>query len=1252
MLFIGMSSLSAKPDQKLTIRSHKGTLSEFFKEIEKQSDYRFFYNDKLVSIEKEVYQLDVNDKTVDEVLTSLLANTGLRYKKLENNLIVISTLELLENVNVTGSVTEAGGEPVIGANVAVKGTTIGTITNAEGNFTLSVPNNDAILVISYIGYATQEIKVGAQRNFPIVLQEDNLILDEVVVVAYGTTKKKDLTGSVSTVDTRSITAQANSSVTSVLEGAVAGLQVQAYEGQPGLDMKIRVRGLGSTNEASSYALVVIDGVPAQMDNALTTINPNDIASVTVLKDAASTALYGSRGANGVVMVTTKKGLSGKAKITFDARWGMNTMTNNMSDLVRDPAAIYEHMWLLNYNTYRYADGKPYQTNGYTIDVQNPMHTHEEAALFASQHLFNYTGNSEKLTRNDLGNWMLYSFPGWNDPSNYEVTGSGADGSSTMLNNFLVGTDGKLNPQARLMYNDTYYDALLSSRFRQEYNVAASGGNDKMDYHVSLGLLNDPSYLSISKFDRYTGRAVINGKVNDWFKVGANVGYTNRLTSGQTARYGSETGLLQNRGDAQENIFTIVNGAMPIVQVYARDENGNYVLNADGSKKTIVQNGDSYSPLGQTSAAVNSNDVLYRLENDKAEVISHDLTARTYAEAKFLNDFTFTANLATDASFSNATNYRNGIIGRASASKGQLYTQKNTYVNLNTQQLLNWNRNFGKHHADALLGHEYNQYTLDIMRYSASHELIPGYTGYANFVGRYITGIGYPVPGGDQSKFTMESYFTRANYIYDDKYGVSASLRRDGSSKFKYAEDRWGTFWSVGGSWRLSSEKFIQESAAADWLNNLKLRASYGVIGNQNGIGTYAGYQTWAYGATYVETTNGTGTPASYTVNPGSVVNEHLTWENVHTTDIGVEFDLFNCVHGVFDWYNRETVNAFYPNAMSIAAEAFAGTTSITIDNAGIRNRGFEVDLSVDILRSKDLYWSVGLNGTHYNTILTKLPPGQGSDAFGGNTVYGNDYVCYLRGEGKPFYNVFMYKYEGPDPTSGVPLYRHTVTEADKPEMINGELVGTDHFPDNKVGDVIKTANYTRVTSLDRVEIGDALPDWIGGFNTTFRYKNLDFSSALSYQIGGLYHHRELIYSYESDFARDAARPIESELIGNTWTPDNPNAKFPIAVHNKTNASAFGIAVLGPGPQQTTDLLLFGASYFNVKNITLGYNLPVNWARRAGLSKLRVYASADNLYMLSEHKGVDPRMSLTGGNDVGQYPYPYLRVFNAGVNIEF
>jgi TonB-linked SusC/RagA family outer membrane protein len=1233
-------------DVRVSIHADKMTLEQLFAEIEKQTDVRFLY--RYENISDITVKVDADNIQLSDLLSSVLSTNGLKYVLRDNNLIVIAPADARQqqDVNVSGMVVDVDGNPISGVNIRVKGTTAGTASDDAGRYTISVANRDAVLVFSFIGFATQEITVGSQTEILVTLVESATEIDEVVVVAYGTARKRDLTGAISTVDTKLITAQSNSTVSRALEGAVSGLRVSAIEGQPGVDMKILVRGFGSTDVGNAYALVVIDGVPTQIDNALSIINPNDIANVTVLKDAASTALYGSRGANGVVLITTKKGASGKAKITFDARWGVNTMTNNMPDLVRDPAAIYEHMWLLNYNTYRYADNKPYQNNGYTNSAATGGdYSHEEAALFASQHLFNYTGNSEALARNDLGNWMLYEFPGWNDPSNYQITGSPgtASQSATMLNNFLVGTDGKLNPAAKLRYNDTFYDNLLANRFRQEYNIAASGGNDKVDYHVSMGYLDDPSYLSISEFDRYTGRAVVNGKVTDWFKVGANVSYSYRRTSGQTTRDDTGTNLKQSMGDAQENIFSVVNGNLSIVQLYARDAQGNYILNADGSKKVTNANGDSYSPLGQTSAGANTGgDIIYRMDHDKAEILSHDLTARMYAEARFLNDFVFTANIATDATFSGATNYRNAAGGRA-ANFGALNKQNGTFVNLNTQQLLNWNRDFNKHHTDVLLGHEFNQYSYDYMRYTSSYELIPGYTGYVNFVGRYTggsTAVRYPLPGGNMAKIVMESYFTRANYVYDNKYYFSASLRRDGSSKFKYAEDRWGTFWSIGGGWRISNEEFM--AATNEWLNNLKIRASYGVIGNQNGIGNYGGYQTWNYGAVYSQRSDGTGVPASFTVSPGAIVNEHLTWENVNTLDLGVEFDLFKRVHGTFEWYNRETVNAFYNNTMSFAAEAFAGATSITMNNAKIRNRGFEIDLSVDIIQSRDIYWSVGLNGSHYNTILTKLPAGQGSDLFGGNKVDNAEYLCFLRGEGKPYYNTFMFKYEGPDPKTGVPLYRHTVSDADH---------NAGFFNEYGVGEVIKTANYTRIVSTDRVECGDALPDWSGGFNTTFRYKNLDFSAVLSYQIGGKYHHRELIYYYESDFGRDAARPIAADLIGNTWTPDNPNAKFPIAVHNKNNAAAYGISITN-GPGQTTDLTLFGASYVSVKNITLGYNLPAKWTNKVGFGNLRVYVSADNLYILSEYKGVDPRMSLIGGNEVGQFTYPYLRVFNVGLNIEF
>ncbi|MDR2042698.1 MAG: SusC/RagA family TonB-linked outer membrane protein, partial [Tannerella sp.] len=282
------------------------------------------------------------------------------------------------------------------------------------------------------------------------------------------------------------------------------------------------------------------------------------------------------------------------------------------------------------------------------------------------------------------------------------------------------------------------------------------------------------------------------------------------------------------------------------------------------------------------------------------------------------------------------------------------------------------------------------------------------------------------------------------------------------------------------------------------------------------------------------------------------------------------------------------------------------------------------------------------NGTHFNTILSKMPAGQGSETLGGNQAFGNAYLCYLRGEGKPYWGTYLYKYEGPDPNTGVPLYHHKVTKADEEaNRFGGAAVGTS----------VKTADISLINTNDRVECGDALPDWMGGFNTTLRYKNIDFSAVLSYQVGGKFFWQDGIYYYESDFGRDRPIPISTDLIGNTWTPENPNARFPIAMHNRSYASAYGISVEGSGPTASTDLLLFSASYFNVKNISLGYNLPKAWCNKAGLSNLRVYASGDNIYMKSAHKGMDPRMSLTGTPN-STYIYPYLRVFNAGINIEF
>jgi TonB-linked SusC/RagA family outer membrane protein len=1126
---------------------------------------------------------------------------------------------------VTGKVTDKSGSPLPGVTVLVKGTTTGTITDGNGNYSLSGIPRNTTLVFSFVGMKTQELAVGGRTSVSVQLSEETIGIEEVVAVAYGTVKKKDLTGAITTVDGNLIAKQANSTITRALEGAVPGLQISAVDGQPGLDMGIRLRGIGTASQNNANALVVIDGVPAQHDNPLSTINSKDIASVTVLKDAASTALYGSRGANGVVLITTKKGSAGATKISFEGRWGVNQVGPYQYDKISDPKDLYEFSWGAIYNSVRYGVAGSGISKNYTTNVQTPNMSHDEAAAFASAHLFDYTGSTTKFTRNALGNWMLYNVPG----AVYTPSGTGATSSATMSGAYLVNTDGKLNPAAELLYNDYYDKYVLQSRFRQEYNVSARGGSEKVDYFFSLGYLEDPSYIRGSDFGRYNGRSNINAQLYDWLKVGANVAYSWRETQSPATRYG------RNPGSAQANPFRYINGHLQLTQLYAHDKDGNYVYNPDGTKKVHVLAGDTWSPLGQTTTSYGSTDILYMLDTDQDIRKSSDIVTRSYAEIKFLKDFTFTTNLGLEKYHETRTRYWQSTTGQAqgTAAFGKVYQNVTIF---NTQELLNYSHNFDKHHVDALAAHEFNTYFLENLSYNSAYELIPGFVSFANFVGHY-TGGTFSGPGGSEIKNAMESYFGRAHYIYNDKYYAEASLRRDGSSKFKYAENRWGTFWSVGGGWRISAEPFMEKTNK--WLDNLKVRASYGVIGNQNGISNYSGYQTWGYGAIYSSTTAGNGIPASYTLSQGAYPNDALTWENTQTLDAGFEFSLFNRINGTFDFYNRNTVNAIWDQPIAYSL----GQASLAKNSAKIQNRGFEVELNVDIIKKQDILWTVSLNGTHYRTVLKEVPPGVGSPALNGNwtanadawTISGSgtsSNVTYLRGVGKDYYNMYLFKYAGVDQTTGLPLFYHKVTDADHTAGL---------FSDVAVGGDAKTTNYS---TASRYENGSAIPDWIGGFTTTLKYKNFDFTGMLAYQLGGLFYSNEYGNGmYRSD---NLGTALSAELLGNTWTPDNKGAKFPMAMYGNTygDGSTFGSWMY-------TDMALFNASYMNVKNVTLGYTFPQDMLRKYKVSALRLYVSADNLFMLTSHSGIDPRMSLVGGLDVGAYAFPSMRTISFGVNLD-
>lgn len=1156
---------------------------------------------------------------------------------------------------VSGKVTDEAGEPCVGANVLIKGTTTGTMTDLDGNYSLTDVRKGAILVFSSIGYTSQEVRLGSSSVVNVVLKSDADFLNEVVIVGYGTAKRKDLTGSLTQIDNKLIASQNTSSATKALEGAVPGIVYASVDGQPGNDAGLRVRGLGSTNVGASNAIVIIDGVPAQGDNPLSNMNQEDIASITVLKDAASTAIYGSRGANGVILVTTKRGDSGRTKISFQARAGWNTVGSYKVGQVDNAAGIYEYLWQSIYNSYRYGvngagPALNKETGEYYTNIGNPNVSHDAAAEFASQHLFNYIGLNDSFGRNMLGNYMAYNVPG----ATYTPDGTGSSASSTMTGAYLVGTDGKINPNASLLYDDTYADALLKTGFRQQYDLSASGGSDKEDHYLSLGYLTDPSYVPNSRFERITGRANINVNLFKWLKVGANVGYTRSRTNYQGTYWAA-----RNSGSNQGNITRYVNGHTPIVPFYAHDAEGNYIYDKNGDKVRNYLYNSTYSPLGQTGNNYGSTDIMYAMDNDIREDLTSTLNTRTYIEIPFLDHFTFRTDFAYDKINRTTTVYYNGTTGRAASIGGYFGKRMNDIEVMNLQHRLTYNQDFGKHHVDAMALFEDSDWEQQTVNWGSADEFIPGFLAAGNFVGRYYGAGSAPTPGYGHDIERMRSWLGRANYIFADKYYVSGSVRRDGSSKFR-KENRWGTFWSVGAGWRFTEESFMQDLRDG-WLNNGKLRASYGVIGNQNGIGRYQTYRTWGYSTTYQTTNNGTGRPTgdSYKLSMGGLVNTQLTWEETKTFDVGLDLTLFNRIDLTFDWYNRVTGNSQFNQPVSYLA---MGQTTLPRNIAELTNRGIELDINADIIRTKDIRWNVAFNITHYTTKLTDLPDdaipahaeglpdgtwedNQGSWASAGGSQQAAN--VYLRGIGRDWFSLYMYKYAGIDQNSGLPMYFHRVTEADH---------AAGKYKDTEVGGSVKTTNYANAS---KYEVGSAIPTFQGGFNTSFSYKNFYVNAQFAYQIGGKFFSRnyaEYLYNVV-DAQMYRMMFVSKDVKGNTWTPDNTGAGFPMQWYPAGENSYFSGTSANGGNWSFTDESLFSASYLRLKNLTLGYNVSKSLLNKLRIDKvvsnIKVFASSDNLFILSAAKAIDPTMSASGGyNDVDSYTFPNMRTYTIGINLDF
>jgi TonB-linked SusC/RagA family outer membrane protein len=1061
------------------------------------------------------------------------------------SVILLGSIHLFgQNQRVSGVVTGPDGNPLSGVTVIVTGTTTATVTDANGQYSINVPASGS-LDFSLLGMVPRQEAVSSRTTINVQLQGDAQAIENVVVVAFGTKRAQDLVGSVSAVKPGIIANSQASSVTNALEGAVAGLQVISSSGQPGDDANIYLRGLGSRS-ASNAALIVVDGVP--FNGKLSDINPADIASIYVSKDAVSNSLYGSRAANGVVMVTTKTGRKDRISLEFQGRMGVSNRAFKDYNMVTDPGEFYELTWFGLRNT---AMMGTTGVNGLDATA---------AAQYATDRLLG-----------ELGNYNAFIIP---------------EGQP------LVGTDGKLNSAARPRYNDSFADALFDTALRQEYVVSASGGNDKSDYYLSMGYLDNDSYVLASGYKRFTSRVNVNSQLKEWVKAGMNLSYS------KTTRSGVQEGV-----GLASNPFDVARSWASIFPVHAYDLQGKMKLNPDGSPMYDAGNGETDGTT-ERPTATNQN-IINSMTEDLRETISHNLSSRSYVEFRILKDFTLTANYSYDFTNRYMSEFYTPTIGDGQSFNGRGTKQSENTATTNFNQILAYNKVFGdSHNFSAKLGHEYYQRHGKYLDGQKTNFLNPDNPELING-GQMIYTDSYTYD------HNIEGYFAMADYNYANKYYLSATFRRDGTSRFL---DRWGNFWSVGAGWRISAENFMM--SASSWMNDLKLRASYGTQGNEN-IRPGNVYGFTPYMDQYSVTWDG----SSLGLAPAFYGNPDLTWEKPAIFDVGLDFRFWDRVYGNVDYYIRTTHDMLFQKTLPISAGR-----PYNWENLGkMRNAGIEFEVNVDIFNRNDFRWTATLIGSHYKNTMLTLPEENREEGI----TDGNFKLM----EGKSMYDYFTWEYagiqkdsgvfdsgidQGKDKIPGAPLWYYDILDA------NGDPTGERGV----------TQEYGNAT---RYYIGKtALPDFTGGFNTSLYYKGIDLSIAAAFQLGG--------WGYDSYYLDGMSASFyvgHNKDMWNTYNPATKEGSIPVWNANNT-ANAY---------TRMSDTHLVSLSYFSIRNMTIGYNFPKKWMDELGIQGIRVFVSADNMALWSKRQGYDPRVSING-SDVNFGGYSPMRVISGGLNLTF
>ncbi len=1037
-------------------------------------------------------------------------------------------------------VTSESGEAVIGASVMIKGTALSTVTDANGRFTINLSGNSRTLVVKFIGLKT--VEVPGTTNMTIRMESSFSELDEVMVVAYGTTTRAQFVGSASVVDTKQIVARSVSNITNALQGAAPGVQVVNGSGQPGTSATIRIRGVGSINGGTA-PLYVVDGAPYSTD-VLNLIDSHDIESMTILKDAAATAIYGARGANGVVLITTKKGTgTGLSTISVDSKWGNSSRAVPNYNVMTDPAMYYETVYKALYNSRIYSGVSA-----------------SDAFTFADANILGQSG----------AGYQVYTVP----------TGER-----------FIGTNFKLNPNATLGYTkDGYFytpdnwenETLKTGNLRQEYNVQISGSQDKTNYYVSGSFLDDPGLVDGSAFKRYTLRANVDSQVKSWLKVGANMTYAN--SDYQNPGYQSTWG-------SSGNVFSNANLMAPIYPFYVRNADGTKKIDANGYNVYDTGNNTGYLRPGSAPRGNHAINLKIDKNNDYTDYVNSNF----YLALTPITGLSLTARLTPSVSNDRSMSLSNPFYG-SPTTEGAITVSHNRLITLNQQYVANYKKSIGGQNIELLAGYESYSLTSQNLEGSNDHLFDPFISELNNAFG--VDPASQRVHSYSEH-YATTGYFGRAQYDFRSKYYFNVTLRHEASSRFA-PDQRWGTFGSVGAAWLITKESFME---SINWLDELKLKTSYGTQGNDQ-LRNYYAFRN-LYDISYNSVSG------EYTKVLSGKGNNKLKWESQKLFNFGGEFSVLKgLLKGSVEYFSRLNSDMLF----SVPMPPSVGYSSEPQNIGSVINNGVEVDLSSRIYKTRDIDLSVFGNITFLKGRIVKLP-----DYVKDSPAKGIEQNSSILKEGGSLNEAYLVEYAGVDPNTGASLY---YTDPDK-------------------GDNTKTAIFADAKKSD---LGDVSIDAYGGFGANLVAYGFDFGVQFAYQLGGKSYdgtYQELMHT-----GKQSGRNWSTDIL-KAWTPENTNTDIP------------RISSSDDIDQQNSSRFLVSTTYLSLNALTLGYTLPSELTKKYQINRLRLFVTGDNLALFSARKGFDPRQTQNSSSSglgistsSGNFVYSQMRSISGGVSITF